>query len=85
MRTIIAKTATTNKKRISIKTALLVPASILLAVSSVMQSDARPHNDQLRPIKPSNLVYNPDLSRRDNSCFNIPGLPDQYACSSYGG
>jgi len=85
MRSITAKTqqALACKGRISIKTALLVPASILLAVTLVTPSVARPHHEPLRPIKSSS--YNPDQSRRDSSCFNIPGLTEIYACSANGG
>lgn len=84
MRSIITKTvqAIANTGRIR-KTALVMPASILLAVTLVTPSVARPPNDQVRPIKSSS--YNPDQGRRDSSCFNVPGLPEIYACSINGG
>ena len=84
MRSFITKTvqAIANTGRIR-KTALVMPASILLAVTLVTPSVARPHHDQLRPTKSSS--YNPDQSRRDSSCFNVPGLPEIYACSVNGG
>ena len=84
MRSIITKTvqAIANTGRIR-KTALVMPASILLAVTLVTPSVARPHHEPLRPIKSSS--YNPDQSRRDSSCFNVPGLTEIYACSANGG
>ena len=82
MRSIITNITPSNNERLNIKIVFLVPAIILLAVSSVMQSQARPHNYQPRPVNPSSLVYNPDFGRRDSSCFNIPGLPDQYTCGT---
>ncbi len=80
MRPIFAKPedATVSGRKFSMRAALLVPASILLAVASVMPSEARPHNDR-------NSAYDrlttSDISRRDSSCFNLAGLPDLYACS----
>jgi hypothetical protein len=84
MQSIITKTkqAMANNGRIR-KTALVMPASILLAVTLVTPSVARPHHEPLRPIKSSS--YNPDQSRRDSSCFNVPGLTEIYACSANGG
>lgn len=68
------------------KTALAACSGILLAVTFVMPSDARPHNDRLSPRRfdATSFVpaYSGDFARRDNSCLNAPGLPDMYACSS---
>ena len=84
MRSIITKTvqAIANTGRIR-KTALVMPASILLAVTLVTPSVARLHHEPLRPTKSS--TYNPDQGRRDSSCFNVPGLTEIYACSANGG
>ena len=84
MQSIITKTkqAMANNGRIR-KTALVMPASILLAVTLVTPSVARPHHEPLRPTKSSS--YNPDQGRRDSSCFNVPGLTEIYACSANGG
>jgi hypothetical protein len=78
----IIKVAMSNNHRTSIKTSFLVPAVILIAVSFVMPSEARPHHDQARPVKSSSQVYSQYEGRRDSSCFNIPGIPDPYACST---
>jgi hypothetical protein len=83
MQSINVKQAIANQGKISIKAALLLPATFLLAVASVTPSDARAHRDQGRPIMSS--TYNPDQSRRDSSCFNVAGLPEIYACSANGG
>ncbi len=68
------------------KTALVGSVSILLAVASVMPSDARPHNDRLRPETVGILsfvpAYSSDFGRRDNSCLGAPNLPDLFACST---
>ena len=73
--------ATTSKRKISMKTALLAPLSILLAVASVMPSEARPHNDRTSVY---NRITTSDISRKDSSCFNLTGLPDLYACGGGG-
>ena len=64
---------------------------ILFALASVTQTDARPHNNQLRPNRPEVFYhtpgYNIELDQqafrgRDSSCHNVPGLPDMFACSA---
>ena len=72
-------------------TFVVLSSGILLAVALVTQSDARPHNNQLRPTRAEVFYhtpgYNLELSQRalrgrDSSCHNVPGLPDMFACSA---
>ena len=63
-------------------------AAILLAVACGTPSDARPHNDYLKPKIGTTYADFPFAPRqessrhRDSSCHNVPGLPDMFACTA---
>jgi hypothetical protein len=63
-------------------------ACLLLAAACGTPSDARPHNDYLKPKIGTTYAHYPFAPRqessphRDSSCLNVPGLPDMFACSA---
>ena len=68
---------------------LTLSASILLVAACGTPSDARPHTNYLRP-QIGNIYANAPLAPRqetspyrDSSCFNVPGLPEMFACTPY--
>jgi hypothetical protein len=69
---------------------LTFSSAVLLVVTSVTSSDARPHANRASPTQNNSIYYNHNPSDntspiRDNSCFSSTGLPEMYACSSHGG
>jgi hypothetical protein len=66
---------------------LILSASLLLAAACGTPSDARPHNDHLKPQIGTIYADPPFAPRqesnpnRDSSCFNVSGLPEMFACS----
>ena len=72
------------------KTFLTISGGILLALSCVTASDARPHAQRQAPTQSKSPCYDTDYSQRptrgwDSSCFQSAGLAAMYACSSNGG
>jgi hypothetical protein len=66
---------------------LIMSASLLFAAACGTPSDARPHNDHLKP-QIGTIYADPPFAprqesnpRSDSSCFNVPGLPEMFACS----
>jgi len=69
------------------KRILVLSASVLLAAAFGTPSNARPHSDHLKP-QIGTIYADPPFAprqesnpRRDSSCFNVPGLPEMFACS----
>jgi len=70
------------------KKIVTLSACLLLAAACGTPSDARPHNDYLKPKIGTTYADFPFAPRqessrhRDSSCHNVPGLPDMFACTA---
>ena len=70
------------------KTFVTISGGILLTLSCVATSDARPHDNREGPTQSEPSNYNPDYNSQtntrnwDNSCLH--SVPAMYWCSSNG-